>query len=304
MKFKRTITVILAAVMIIALASCNTAGSQYSDKNAYVSIYVYGNNNKTLLSSEAIRVAPIDETELVEETTEGGLWTEEYARQLYRLTPTPMYALELAVRAKDKNAELPQVIVSQFNGEVEYTLDTVMNNTAGKASGSNDIYEWQCKINGEVVDAFKTKLNTYDSVVIALVEKTYRSFNVAFEINNGEVTITPEKNFSALGEKSELTISKYLQTVYQNEKGEDVETVMSALGITLSEDGKRVVKIGNLENDEEHRWICYYYDEEEEDEIINDLTEEMISERKTISFDYREIQSEDTGEETAAEPAE
>ena len=304
MKFRRTITVILAAVMILALASCNTAGSQYSEKNAYVSLYVYGANNKTLLSSEAIRVAPIDESELVEETTEGGLLTEDYARQLYRVTPTPIYALELGIRAKDKNAALPELVISQFNGEVEYNLDSVMGTTAGKATGSNDIYEWQCKINGEVVDAFKTKLNTYDSVVFALVEKTYRSFTVAFEINNGEVTLVPETKFSALGEKSELTISKYLQTVYQNDKGEDVKPVKDALDITLSDDGKRVVKIGSQENDEEHRWICYYYDEEEEDEIISDLTEEMISERKTISFDYRVIQSEDTGEETTAEPAE
>lgn len=304
MKFRRTITVILAAVMLISLAACNTAGSQYSEKNAYVSIYVYGSNNKTLLSSEAIRVAPIDESELVEDTTEGGLWTEDYARQLYRVTPTPIYALELAIRAKDKNAALPEIVVSQFNGEVEYTLDTVMNSTAGKATGSNDIYEWQCKINGEVVDAFKTKLETYDSVVFALVEKTYRSFTVAFEINDGEKTLVPETKFSALGEKSELTISNFLQSVYQNDKGEDVEKVMKTLGITLSEDGKRVVKIGSLENDEEHRWVCYYYDEEEEDEIISDLTDEMISERKTISFDYRDIESEDTGEETAAEPAE
>lgn len=304
MKIKRTITVLLAAVMILTLAACNVAGSQYSDKNAYVSIYVYGNNNKTLLSSEAIRVAPIDEAELVEETTEGGLLTEDYARQLYRVFPTAMYALELAIRAKDKNAELPVVVVSQFNGEIEYTLDTVMNTVAGKATGSNDLYEWQCKINDEVVDPFKTKLETYDKVVFSLVERTYRSFMVTFEINNGEVTLTPEKKFSALGEKSELTISKYLQTVYQNDKGEDVETVMKTLGIKLSEDGKRVEKIGDIENDETHRWICYYADEEE-DEIIPDLTEEMISERLVISFDYREIQTEtDTSEDTAAEPAE
>ena len=304
MKIKRTITVLLAAVMILTLAACNVAGSQYSEKNAYVSIYVYGNNNKTLLSSEAIRVAPIDESELVEDTTEGGLWTEEYARQLYRVTPTPMYALELAIRAKDKNAELPVVIVSQFNGEVEYTLDTVMTSVAGKATGSNDLYEWQCKINDQVVDPFKTKLETYDKVVFSLVEQTYRSFTATFEINNGEVTITPETKFSALGEKSELTISKYLQSVYQNDKGEDVETVMKTLGIRLTEDGKRVEKIGSLENDETHRWVCYYADEEE-DEMIPDLTNEMINERLVVSFDYREIATEtDTSADTAEEPAE
>ena len=303
MKIKRTITVLLAAVMILTLAACNVAGSLYSEKNAYVSIYVYGNNNKTLLSSEAIRVAPIDESELVEDTTEGGLWTEDYARQLYRVTPTPMYALELAVRAKDKNAELPVVVVSQFNGEIEYTLDTIMNSVAGKATGSNDLYEWQCKINDEVVDPFTTKLETYDKVVFSLVEQTYRSFTGTFEINNGEVTITPEIKFSVLGEKSELTISKYLQSVYQNDKGEDVETVMKTLGIRLTEDGKRVEKIGTLENNEEHRWVCYYADEEE-DEIISDLTAEMLNERLVVSFDYREIATEtDTSAETA-EPAE
>lgn len=307
MKTKRIVTLLLAAVMVLALAACNVQGSNYSDKNAYVSIYVYGDGGKTLLSNEAIRVAPIDESELSDETTEGGLLTEEAARQRYRVKPTGMYALELSVRAKDKNAALPVVVVSQFNGEIEYTLDTVLNSVAGKKTGSNDIYEWVCKINDEVADPFERELKTYDKVVFALLEKTERNFTAAFEINNGEVTITPEKKFTVFGEKSELTISKFLTSDYLDEdKGTPVKPVNSDLDITLSEDGKRVVKIGSLESDDTHRWVCYIGDEEEA-EYITDLTDVMINERLTISFDYREIQVEDTStgeaENTEEEPA-
>ena len=303
MKTKRIVTLLLAAVMILALAACNVAGSNYSDKNAYVSIYVYGESGKTLLSNEAIRVAPIDESELVEETTEGGLLTEDSARQRYRLIPTGMYALELSVRAKDKNAELPAVIVSQFNGEIEYTLDTVLNNTAGKKSGSNDIYEWVCKVNDEVVDPFTRKLETYDKVVFALLEKTERNFTAAFEISSGEKTIVSETKYTVFGEKADMNIANFLKSDYLDEdKGTPVKPVLSALGVTLSDDGKRVVKVGSLENDDTHRWVCYIGDEE--DGFVTDLTDEMINERLTICFDYREIETEDTSTGEAAETAE
>ncbi len=299
MKIKRTITILLALSTVLVFAACNVAGSLYSDKNAYVSVYVYGENGKTLISNDAIRVAPLEEA-TEEETTEGGLLTEEAARYRYRTTPTGMYALELCITNKDKNAELPTVVVSQFQGEVEYSLDSVLGCTAGKASGSNDIYEWQCKVNDEIVDPFKTKLVNYDKVVFSFVEKTNRTFTVKFEVNDGAETIIPEVKFNVNGEKSEMNIANYLNSDYLDDKtGEPVQPVRKALGLTLSEDGKRVVKIGDLENDETHRWICYIGDEE--DGTISDLSETMISERLTISFDYRDINTETTGEEETEE---
>ncbi len=301
MKIKRTITLLLAAAMVLTLAACNVAGSLYSDDNAYVSVYVYGDNGKTMLSSDAVRVAPL-EAATDEETTEGGLLTEDAARHRYRTMPTAMYALELCITNKDKNAVLPSVVVSQFNGEVEYSLDSVLGTTAGKASGSNDIYEWECTINGEKADAFTKKLENYDKVVFSFVEKTYRTFNVAFEINDGEITLIPETKFSVNGEKAEMNIANYLNSDYLNDKGEPVQPVKNALGITLSEDGKRVVKIGDLENDEEHRWICYIGDEE--DGTVSDLSDTGISERLTISFDYRDITTENTGSQDETEEAE
>lgn len=299
MKIKRTITILLALSTVLVFAACNVAGSLYSDKNAYVSVYVYGENGKTLISNDAIRVAPLEEA-TEEETTEGGLLTEEAARYRYRTTPTGMYALELCITNKDKNAELPTVVVSQFQGEVEYSLDSVLGCTAGKASGSNDIYEWQCKVNDEIVDPFKTKLVNYDKVVFSFVEKTNRTFTVKFEVNDGAETIIPEVKFNVNGEKSEMNIANYLNSDYLDDKtGEPVQPVRKALGLTLSEDGKRVVKIGDLENDETHRWICYIGDEE--DGTISDLSDTMISERLTISFDYRDINTESTGEEETEE---
>lgn len=303
MKIKRTITLLLALVMVLVFTACNTAGSLYSDKNAYVSVYVYGENGKTLLSNDAVRVAPIEVDATAEETTEGGLLTEEAARQLYRTTPTGMLALELCITNKDKNAELPSVVVSQFQGEIEYSLDSVLGCTAGKASGTNDIYEWQCKVNDEVVDAFKRKLENYDKVVFSFVEKTNRTFTAAFEINNGAETLIPEVKFNVNGEKADMNIANYLNSDYLDDKtGEPVQPVKNKLGITLSEDGKRVVKIGDLENDETHRWICYIGDEE--DGMVSDLTDTMISERWTISFDYRDINTENTGTEETEEAEE
>ena len=307
MKIKRTITLLLAALTVLTLTACNVAGSLYSDENAYVSVYVYGDNGKTLISSDAIRVAPLAAAE-EEDTTEGGLLTEEAARYRYRTTPTAMYALELCITNKDKNAELPSVVVSQFNGEIEYSLDSVLGSTAGKKMGSNDIYEWVCKINDEIADPFTKKLENYDKVVFSYVEKTFRTFTAAFEVNNGAETLIPEKKFNVNGEKADMNIANYLKGDYLDDKtGEPVEAVSKALGITLSEDGKRVVKIGEFENDETHRWVCFVGDEE--DGLVSDLTDTMISERLTISFDYREINTEDTGsgeetEDVEEEPAE
>ncbi|MBQ7699108.1 MAG: hypothetical protein IJT49_02060 [Clostridia bacterium] len=293
MKIKRTIALALALLTLLVFAACNVAGSLYSEKNAYVSVYVYGENGKTLLSTDAIRVAPLEEETTAEETTEGGLLTEEAARQRYRTTPTGMYALELCITNKDKNAELPTVIVSQFQGEIEYSLDSVLGCTAGKASGSNDIYEWECKVNDVVVDPFKTKLENYDKVVFSFVERTYRTFTATFEINNGAETLISETKFNVNGEKADMNIANYLNSDYLDDKtGEPVQPVKTKLGITLSEDGKRVVKIGDLENDETHHWICYIGDIE--DGTVSDLSDTRISERLTISFEYRDLNAEET----------
>ncbi|MBO4422303.1 MAG: hypothetical protein J5879_02605 [Clostridia bacterium] len=306
MKIRRITALALAAVTVLLLTACNVAGSNFSEKNAYVSLYVYGASGKTLFSVEALRVAPLDETTEEEETTEGGLLTEEAARQRYRTIPTPMYALELSVRAKDKNAELPSVIVTQFNGEIEYTLDRVGDHSAGKAANSNDIYEWVCTVNGEEKDLFTTKLETYDNVKIALVEKTYRNFTVTFEVLDGERTVIPETQFTVLGEKSELNISAFLESDYLDEKGEPVKPVKSALGLKLSEDGKKVIAVGDLKTtpaegeEPTHEFVCYMDDPEEG--LIYNLKDELVSERLVIIFDYREIATEDTGEATEELP--
>ena len=307
MKINRIIALLLAAISVLSLAACNVAGSLYSEKNAYVSVYVYGENGKSLISEEAVRVAPIDEpTE--EETIESGLLSEEAARDRYRVIPTPMYAVETCIKNdkknKDKGYVLPELEISQLNdGTIKYIIDSIKGCSVENTTGSNDIFEWVCTVNDVVVDPFTTKLETYDKVVFTRAEITFRTFTVTFEINNGEETLIPEVEFNVEGEKSELTISKYLSSDYLDDKtGEPVKPVKDELGITLSEDGKRVVKIGDIENDEENHWICYMGDEEE---IINDLTDTMISERITISFDYVEINSEETEEgEEEEEPEE
>ena len=307
MKIKRIVTLLLAAVMVLSVASCSVNKSNYSDANAYVSLYVYGANGKTLYSVDGLRVAPQAPFE-TEETTDGGLLTEEAARQRYRLKPTGMLALELAVTNKDKNAALPTLVISQFNGEIEYTLDTINGNTAGKASNSNDIYEWVFTINGEVKDPFTSDLKTYDLLRFDLKEKTERNFFIKLEITNGADTILSETPYTVFGEKSELTIAKCLQSNYINDKGEEVKPLTDEHKITLSEDGRRVVKIGDIENDEEHRWVCIMGEEYGDDEeaeatevIINDLSETLISEKDTITFDYREFKAEGEDETTEGE---
>ena len=88
MKIKKTlltiVSAVLAAVMLFALASCNTAGGLYSEKNAYVSVYIYTNpaaTAKPKISLDRLRVAPEDEVENPE-TNEDNLYTDEAARQL------------------------------------------------------------------------------------------------------------------------------------------------------------------------------------------------------------------------------
>lgn len=309
MKTKRIIAVLLAAITVLALSACNVKGSNYSDKNAYVSIYVYGMNKKTLFSNDAIRVAPQPPLE-EEETTEGGLLTEESARQRYRTKPTGMLALEIVARSKDKNAELPTVVISQFNGDIEYTLDSVLNNTAGKAAHSNDIYEWEFRINDQIADPFTSDIKNYDKLTFSLVEKTFRNFYASFAITNGADTIMSETEYIVPGEKSEMTIANFLKGTYLNEKNEPVKELASELKITLSEDGKRVVKIGDLENDEENHfhWVCIMgeeYDDESETSteiLISDLSDTLISETDLITFDYREYKAE--GEDTVEDTVE
>lgn len=307
MKINKIIALLLAVTTVLALAACNVAGSNYSEKNAYVSVYVYGENGKSLISEEAVRVAPIDEpTE--EETIESGLLSEEAARNRYRTTPTPIYAVETCIKNdkknKDKGYELPELEISQLNdGTIKYIIDSIKGCSVENTSGTNDIFEWVCTVNDVVVDPFTTKLETYDKVVFTRSEITFRTFTVTFEINNGEETLIPEIIFNVDGEKSELTISKYLNSDYLDSKtGEPVKPVKDELGITLSEDGKRVVKIGDIENNDEYNWVCYIFDIE--DGKISDLTDEMITERDTISFDYVEIASEETSEEDAEEEPE
>lgn len=297
MKISRTLITVISAVliaaMLFALSACNTAGGLYSEKNAYVSVYIYTNPSPTAkpkISLDRLRVAPEDEVENPE-TNEDGLYTDEAARQMYRTRPTGIYALELAIKEKDKNGELPYVVVSQYEGTVEYTLDTVLGVTAGKSASSNDMYEWRFYINGKEADPINDALHNYDLLEFKLVEQTYRTFNANFKAMNGAVTLFEDQKFALVGEKSEMTISNYLKGEYDDydKKHIDIDKI---LDLELSEDGSRVVRIGKLSADETHKWVCYI----DEEPIEGDLNDTMIDERHEIMFDYVEFEAEqDTG---------
>ena len=302
MKTKKTLikvfSAVLAAIMLLAFTACNTRGGLYSEKNAYVSVYIYTNpaeNAKPKISLDRLRVAPEDEVENPE-TNEDGLYTEAAARRLYRTRPTGIYALELAIKEKDKNGELPTVIVAQYEGTVEYTIDTVLGVTAGKSATSNDIYEWRFYINGVESDPVTAELHNYDLLEFKLKEQTYRTFTATFKAMNGAVTLFEDKKFSYVGEKADMTISYYLQGEYVDYDKNTID-IDKVLGLKLSEDGKRVVSIGNIAEDANHKWVCLI----NEEEIEGDLTEVKIDERHEIMFEYHFIPSETETDTEAAE---
>ena len=309
MKIRNTLitvlSVILITVTVFSFAGCNKRGMLYSEKNAYVSVYIYTNpaeNAKPKMSLDRLRVAPEDEV-AAPETNEDNLLTDEAARQLYRTKPTGLYALELTIAEKDKKQPAPTVIVSQYEGTVEYTLDTVLGVSAGKSATSNDMYEWRFYINGKEADPVKDEIHTYDLLEFKLKEQTYRTFTATFKAMNGAKPLFEDKKFSYVGEKSEMTIAHFLQGEYTDYEKKFID-IDKELGLTLSEDGRRVVKIGTVAADETHKWICLI----DEDEIEGDLSNTMIDERHEIMFEYVEIKVEaDTGEVTEApaeEPAE
>ncbi len=296
------LSIVLVAVTVTSFTACNTRGGLYSEKNAYVSVYIYTNpadNAKPKMSLDRLRVAPEDEV-AVPATNEDGLLTDEAACQLYRTKPTGLYALELAIAEKDKKQPMPTIIVSQFEGTVEYTLDTVLGVAAGKSSTSNDMYEWRFYINGKEADPVNDEIHTYDLLEFKYKEQTYRTFTANFKAMNGAVTLFEDQKFSYVGEKADMTIAYYLQGEYDTYDKKHID-IDQTLGLTLSEDGKRVVKIGNVAEDDTHKWICLI----DEEEIEGDLSNTMIDERYEIMFEYVEVKVEQPAEtDTVTEAAE
>ena len=306
MKIRNTIisllSIALVASMLFAFTACNTAGGLYSEKNAYVSVYIYTNpaaTAKPKISLDRLRVMPEDEA-ANPETNDDHQLTDKAACQLYRTRPTGLYALELAIKEKDKKADAPSVIVSQYDdGTIEYTLDTVLGVSAGKSTTSNDVFEWHFYINGKEADPVKDELHNYDLLEFKLVEQTYRTFTATFQANNGPKTLFENQKFSYMGEKADMTISHFLQGTYVDDKKEE-HNISDSMSLKLSEDGKRVVSIGGIKEDDTHKWVIYILEEE----VEGDLTEIMIDEKHEIVFEYVEFEPEVVTGEVTGEVAE
>ena len=327
MKIRNTfitlLSVALIASMLFTFSACNKAGGLYSEKNAYVSVYIYTNpaaNAKPKISLDKLRVAPDEEVYLGENVSviNGGdrrmlfvrdveasteivtdiSLTDDEARQIYRMKPTGLYALELAIKEKDKKASAPEVIISQYDdGTIEYTLDTVLGVSAGKSATSNDVFEWHFYINGKEADPVNAELHNYDLLEFKLKEQTYRTFSATFQANNGPKTLFENEKYSFMGEKADMTISYFLQGTFVREiDGKKVEDLISNwMGITLSEDGKRIVSVKGVAEDETHKWVVYILEEE----VEGNISEIMIDEKHEIVFEYVKVEAPaETGEIT------
>lgn len=289
-KLTAVISLVLLAAMALSLAACTNQNQQYSDENAYVSVYVYDSDGKKKLSVDKLRVAPDPENEAV-----------------YRRTPTGLYALELA--CADKTIDAPEIFGTGKEGEKEYTLLSV-SGVQAETKNSGDVYYWKFSIGDGKADSepvaadyATTTLHTYDILEFTLVEQTNRAFPTSFSATNGAVKVYESQEFNLTGEKYELTLADYLTGKYTEE--DKTIDVAKALNITLAENKKTIESISGIKADETHEWVVLINGEvvpgNLNDLLVYELSESNLLE---ITFDYQEIVVEDTTEPAGTDVSE
>lgn len=298
--FKVIIAMLLVSATLFALSGCVTAEVLYSDDNRYVSVYVYGKDGARKWYVDAVRVVAEPASD---ETTADG----DPVQPIYRESCTGLLALEIASAEKDLKA--PIIEMFNYTGTPEYELVDINGISVAEEESNGDQYKWIFTINGVEADPETAELKNHDLLAFYCVEETYRTFRVTFEANNGAISVFEGQEFAYAGEKADMNLAYYLAGKYDTEDGSvDVD---KSMGITLSEDGKSVVKIGDYENDETHKWavvmteIIPSEDDDEEDvevEVIYyDLSEITVTYTMEVRFEFIEQVIEDTGEETGAE---
>ncbi len=273
---KKRIAAFAVALTMLCAAFSFTSCSEVEDKtigNAYVSIYVYNEKGGNVIKQDAIKVSPNEAHEY------------EWGKKL-----TPYLALETVCSKENKNKTL-ELLTDSTGGVSVEKIDKY-------ASGTNeagDAFYWALYINGELMENAESYiLQNTDKIEFKYTEQTYRSINITASASNGAVIVLSDTAVFAAGEKTELTITNVL-----NYAAPDTKKVnKNELGITLSEDGKSITKIGEVEVDETHEWAVMINDVDIED----DIDVQLLKDADVIKFEYREIEAE-TDDATAGTDA-
>ncbi len=267
--FKKRITAFIIVLTMLVATFTFTSCSEVKDGtegNAYVSVYVYNAAGKKIINERAVKVSPNAEH------------AQEWGKKL-----TPYLALE-TVCSKDNKNKVCQITTDLTGG---VSIDKIDKYAAGE-NESGDKFNWVMYVNGNEVDE-NYELKTYDLVEVKYVEDTYRMIEVTVKAQNGAVVVLEDTSLTAIGEKDELTVVNVL-----NYKDSTTGKINSKeIGLTLSEDGKSVAKIGDVAANDTHHWVLYM------DEVaIEEISEEVLKNGDTLNFVYEEIEKEESGEET------
>ncbi len=271
---KRRITAFIMALSMLATAFVFSSCSGGEDKtigNAYVSVYVYNAKGTRFIREHAVKVTPNENHE------------HEWGRK-----NTAYLALETVCAKENKNKAL-ELITDSTGGVTIEKIDTY----AAGVNSDGDPFYWVLYINDEIVEDGETReLQNTDKVEFKYIEQTYRSVNVKFSAKNGAVVLFDDSTVYAAGEKEELTITNVL-----NYKAVDTGKVnKNELGIMLSEDGKTITKVGDVEVAEGYEWAVFLNDEK----IEVGIDEQLLKDGDVLSLEYRAVEAEETGATTDA----
>ncbi len=279
---KRIAATVMALAMLVstfAFTSCSD-GEDKTIGNAYVSVYAYNDKGRSFLKEKAVKVTP----------------NENHEYEWGKIN-TAYLALETVCAKDNKNKALS--LITDTTGGV--TIDKIDSYQAG-VNSEGDPFFWQLYINGKLVeDAEKYELQNYDKLEFKFVEQTYRSINVTVSAKNSvsATTVLDSSTLTAAGEKDELTVANVLKYAAPKEKSN-----MERLGITLSEDGTAIAKIGDVEANDKYQWAVIAIEASAEGTVMETVIKENIAEYvlengDEIRFEYREI--EENAETGAAE---
>lgn len=306
--FKAIIAAILVCASLFALSGCVTANVLYSDDNRYVSVYVYGKDGSRKWYIDAVRV--VAEPASTETNADG-----DPVQPIYRESCNGLLALELA--ATEKDLASPIIEMYNYTGTPEYHLVDINGISVAEEESNGDQYKWVFKINGVEADPATAEIKNHDLLSFHCIEETFRTFRVTFDASFGAVDVFSGKEFAYAGEKADMNLAYYLDGKYEDyENPGSFIDIDKSLGITLSEDGKSITKIGSYENSDTHKWGAVMIETIEPDEddleaepvevevIYYDLSEITVTYTMNIHFEYIEQEVEETEADTAEDTAE
>ncbi len=274
MFMKRFTAALLSLLTVISMLAFSSCSSQTDDRegNAYVSVYVYNDNGKQFVKCDAVKVTPSD------------IHQYEWGKKL-----TPFLALETACTSKKKGCEIATDTLGQFS------VTRVDKFVSGDDEYGNP-WVWELYINEKKIDDTKDVIiNNYDKIEFKYVEESYRSIDISLSAASGANKLISETDLMIMGEKNELTIKYMLEHEYVDSN--DKPLIKNKFGITVDKDSGVVTKIGDVENNDTHKWKVFVNDFE----IAEPIDKYLLISGDQVKFEYGKIEEETSAETEAAE---